>query len=139
MAVTMLKERSRNARATRAVPVGARAVVVAAAGSVPSRSGMAGLESEVRQVARLAHLALDDDEVREAATQLRRLLAYVEQIAAIDVSGVQADAACRSDTEPLRPDVARPGLPRDVIMSQAPAAAAGLFEVPRVIGPGDGA
>ena len=97
---------------------------------------MAVTESEVRTLARLAHLALSDDEVREAAGHLARLVEYVERLQRIDVSAVPPDSArgvAAGASTPLRADLARPGLPREVVLRGAPAASAGLFEVPRVV------
>ena len=94
---------------------------------------MAFDEAEVRILARLAHLALSDAEIRETAGHFERLLGYIAQIQAIDVTGVSETVHACDATTPLRPDIARPGLPREVMTAAAPAAAAGLFEVPRVV------
>jgi aspartyl-tRNA(Asn)/glutamyl-tRNA(Gln) amidotransferase subunit C len=90
-------------------------------------------EHDVRHLARLAHLALSDAEVRDVTVQLDRLLAYVAQIQAIDVTGASETIHVGLRATPLRPDVARPGLPRPLVTAAAPAAPAGLFEVPKVL------
>ena len=94
---------------------------------------MAFDEAEVRNLAKLAHLALSEAEIRETGAHLERLLSYIEQLLAVDVTGAAEVVHAGGAAPPLRPDVARPGLPRPVIMAGAPAADAGLFAVPRVI------
>lgn len=93
---------------------------------------MAFDEAEIRNLARLAHLALSDDEIRETAGHFERLLGLIAQIQAIDVSGV-SETVHLGDSSALRPDVARPGHPREIMTAAAPAAAGGLYEVPRVV------
>ena len=94
---------------------------------------MAFDEAEIRNLARLAHLALSDEEIRETAAHFERLLGYIAQIQAIDVAGIGETVHADDAGAPLRPDVARPGFPREVMTASAPAAAAGLYEVPRVV------
>ena len=99
---------------------------------------MAFTESEIRSLANLAHVSLSDDEVRESAAHLERLLGYIARLQAIDVSSALESVASLGldDAEPsvaLRSDVARPGFPREVMIAAAPAAPLGLFEVPRVV------
>ena len=89
---------------------------------------------EVQRVARLARLALTGEEIDLFARQLAGILAYAEQIAAVDTSRAHLDAA-PPDT-PLRDDVAQPSLERDTVLEAAPDAdrESGLFKVPRVLG-----
>ena len=94
---------------------------------------MAFDEAEIRNLARLAHLALPPEEIREIAGHFERLLGYIAQIQAIDVEGVSETVHAGDAATPLRPDVARPGFPREIMTAAAPAAAAGLYEVPRVV------
>lgn len=92
-------------------------------------------QQEVLRIAELARLALTPDEVELFAHQLGDILGYVEQIRAVDTSGVTPTA--HGLTRPLeRPDTPRPTLPRAEALAGAPEAAreAGLFKVPRVIG-----
>lgn len=89
---------------------------------------------EVRRIASLAHLALNDDEVVLFGRQLAEILEYVRQIQSEDTTGVtpmshaSADGYERSDAE--QTPLARPDA-----LKNAPEAAleAGLFKVPRVM------
>jgi aspartyl-tRNA(Asn)/glutamyl-tRNA(Gln) amidotransferase subunit C len=85
----------------------------------------------VRKVARLARLALDDDEVRRFAGQLGEVLDYVELLGAVE-TGAPAPAA--EPAGPAREDVASlPGDPAPLLRN-APATADGaFFVVPRVV------
>lgn len=95
---------------------------------------MAFDESEIRSLASLARISLGDAEVRASAAQLDRLLDYIARIQAVDVSGApEHSAGADGMAAPLRPDLERPGLAREVIVASAPSAPLGLFEVPRVI------
>jgi aspartyl-tRNA(Asn)/glutamyl-tRNA(Gln) amidotransferase subunit C len=93
---------------------------------------------QVRHVARLARLALTEAEEEKFAGQLSHVLDYIEKLKAVDVTGVQplSFAGDRTSTDPsqaLRPDEARPGLPREEALAAAPAHDEGAFLVPRII------
>ncbi|OFW16091.1 MAG: hypothetical protein A3F70_10330 [Acidobacteria bacterium RIFCSPLOWO2_12_FULL_67_14] len=92
--------------------------------------------SDVERIAALAHLELTADEKALFARQLAGILAYAQQIQALDTSGVPATAHVHAGAHPEREDEPRPCLPRDEALGNAPDAApeAGLFRVPRVIG-----
>ena len=91
---------------------------------------------EVLRVARLAHLELSDAEVELFTHQLADILAYAEQVQAIDTSGVPATAHVHATQRREREDVPQPSLPVEDALANAPDAdrEAGLFRVPRVIG-----
>lgn len=91
---------------------------------------------EVERIARLAHLALTEDEKQLFARQLAEILTYAEQLQAIDTSGVPATAHVHPDLHAEREDEPRPSLPTADALANAPDAAVepGFFKVPRVIG-----
>jgi aspartyl-tRNA(Asn)/glutamyl-tRNA(Gln) amidotransferase subunit C len=86
----------------------------------------------VDHVARLARLTLTDDERRTFAAQLDEILSYAEQLAALDVSGVEPMTHV-GVREALRDDEPRASLPRDEAQAPAPDANGGFFRVPRVL------
>lgn len=92
-------------------------------------------KSQVEQVAALAHLELTADEIDLFARQLGDILAYAEQLQAIDTSNVPPTASV-SAAQADRDDVPQPSLDRGAALRNAPDAnpEAGLFKVPRVIG-----
>jgi aspartyl-tRNA(Asn)/glutamyl-tRNA(Gln) amidotransferase subunit C len=91
--------------------------------------------AQVRHVARLARLALSDEEEERFAAQLGHVLEYVERLQAVDVSGVEplAFAGDAAAGLPLRPDQPRAGLPRETVLAQAPETDGESFLVPRII------
>ena len=91
--------------------------------------------ADVERIAALAHLELTDEEKQVFTKQLADILAYAEQLQAIDTTGVVATAHINA-LEAERNDELRPCLPVDEALRNAPDGApeAGLFRVPRVIG-----
>lgn len=91
--------------------------------------------ADVERIAALAHLELTEDEKALFTRQLAEILAYAEQVQAVDTSGVPATAHVLAERIE-RDDEGRPSLPREEALANAPDAArgAGLFRVPRVIG-----
>lgn len=90
--------------------------------------------ADVAHVARLARLALSDDELDTFTGQLAAVLDHAADVEALDVTGVPPTAHPLPLVNVLRDDVARPGLATDVVMAQAPDAAGDRFRVPRIIG-----
>lgn len=90
---------------------------------------------DVERIAALAHLELTADEKELFTRQLAAILAYAQQVQAIDTSGVPATAHVHSERAE-RDDEPRASLPLEDVIHNAPDAAsdAGLFRVPRVIG-----
>ncbi len=92
---------------------------------------------DVERVARLARLRLTPQETERFAGQLRRILAYAEQVQQVDTSAVPPMSHPFADPEaPLRDDEERPSLGAGATHRNAPEADrdAGLFKVPRVLG-----
>jgi aspartyl-tRNA(Asn)/glutamyl-tRNA(Gln) amidotransferase subunit C len=88
---------------------------------------------DVRHVAKLARLALDDAEVRQLVVDLGSILGHADDVAALDLSEVPATAHPLPLENVLRPDDVGPCLDRDEVLSQAPAAEDGRFRVPRIM------
>ena len=92
--------------------------------------------ADVERIAALAQLELTDEEKQLFTRQLADILAYAEQVQAIDTSGVPATAHVHAAQRREREDTPRPSLPVEDALANAPDAdrEAGLFRVPRVIG-----
>jgi aspartyl-tRNA(Asn)/glutamyl-tRNA(Gln) amidotransferase subunit C len=90
--------------------------------------------ADVEHVARLARLALSEEEVERFTTQLAAILEHAAQVAALDTTGVAPTAHPIPLSNVLRPDEARPGLARDEVLAMAPEAEDGRFRVPRMMG-----
>jgi len=89
--------------------------------------------AEVEHVARLARLALSDEELDGFARELGVILEHAEDLGALDLDGVEPTAHPLPLVNVLRPDEVRPSLPRDQVLDQAPAVEDGRFRVPRIL------
>ena len=89
---------------------------------------------EVAHLARLARLALTDDELDSYAGQLDAILEHVSQIQSVDVTGVVPTGNPLKDVNVFRTDVVAPCLTQDEALAQAPKAVDGRFAVPRILG-----
>ena len=85
---------------------------------------------QVLHVARLARLALSEDEIETMARELSAVLDHVARIGELDLSDTPPTSHVVEVTGALRPDLPRPCLPREVALSQAPSVADGGFLVP---------
>jgi aspartyl-tRNA(Asn)/glutamyl-tRNA(Gln) amidotransferase subunit C len=90
--------------------------------------------ADVQHVAMLARLGLTDDEVGEFTRQLRVILDHAAQVTALDTADVPPTAHPVPLVNVFRRDEVVPGLDRDEVLSQAPAAEAGQFRVPPILG-----
>jgi aspartyl-tRNA(Asn)/glutamyl-tRNA(Gln) amidotransferase subunit C len=88
---------------------------------------------QVRHVARLARLALADDEIDRMVPELNNILGWVEQLGEVDTDGVEPLTAVIENHLRLRDDVVNDGNCRDDILKNAPDAQHGFFAVPKVI------
>ncbi len=94
---------------------------------------MATERIDVRGVARLARLALTDEEAERYGAQLADLLQHVDHLKELDTSAVAATAQVIESRNVMRADALRPGLPRDVVLAGAPQPQLGFFRVPKII------
>jgi aspartyl-tRNA(Asn)/glutamyl-tRNA(Gln) amidotransferase subunit C len=85
---------------------------------------------EVLHVARLARLALAEDEVEPMARELSAVLDHVARIGELDLEGVAPTSHVVDITGALRVDEPRSCLPREVALAQAPAVSDDGFLVP---------
>lgn len=88
--------------------------------------------AEVEHVAELARLGLTDDEKALFRGQLSAILDYAAVLQGVDTSAIPPTATVLPLRSVMRDDVARPSLPVDEVLANAPARAGGSFEV-RVI------
>jgi aspartyl-tRNA(Asn)/glutamyl-tRNA(Gln) amidotransferase subunit C len=85
---------------------------------------------EVLHVARLARLALEEEEIEPMARELSAVLDHIATISELDLDGVPPTSHVVEVTGALRPDEPRPCLPREVALAQAPEVADDGFLVP---------
>jgi aspartyl-tRNA(Asn)/glutamyl-tRNA(Gln) amidotransferase subunit C len=90
-------------------------------------------KNQVRHIAMLARLKLNDDEYAESVEKLSKIVDFVDQLSQADTSGVVPMAHPLDAVQRLRPDVVTETDQRDRYQRNAPAVADGLYLVPKVI------
>jgi aspartyl-tRNA(Asn)/glutamyl-tRNA(Gln) amidotransferase subunit C len=88
---------------------------------------------EVRHVARLARLVLDEDEVTRMSRDLSVILDHMAVLAEVPVDDVEAPVHASPLPTRLRPDIPAPSLDRDALLAGAPRVEDGMFRVPRIL------
>jgi aspartyl-tRNA(Asn)/glutamyl-tRNA(Gln) amidotransferase subunit C len=88
---------------------------------------------QVRHIARLARIAMSDEEIERLAPELNNILGWVEQLGEVNTDGVEPLTAVIYQPLRLRDDVVDDGDIRDEILANAPEAQHGFFAVPKVI------
>lgn len=98
---------------------------------------MAVDREEVRRIAKLAALALTEEEIERYQGDLEAILAYVSQIQHAEAETASEDLDPDRTDNALRDDVVQPGLTREQALSNAPDTDGEFFRVPPAI-PGGG-
>ena len=88
---------------------------------------------DIDHVAKLARIALTPEENAQFAQQLGDVLHHIEQLAKVDVSGVEPSAHAFAVHNVWQEDVARPGLPVEEALRNAPAKRDHMVAVPKVV------
>lgn len=87
----------------------------------------------VRRIAHLARIAVAEDEIEHLQGELNAILAFVEQLAEVDVAAVEPMTSVTPMTMKKREDVVTDGGMPDDIVRNAPAADGHFFVVPKVV------
>jgi aspartyl-tRNA(Asn)/glutamyl-tRNA(Gln) amidotransferase subunit C len=94
---------------------------------------MAISEAEVKKVARLARLAVPDERLEAYTQNLSNILSLVDQLSAIDTTGVEPMAHPLDMVQRLRADVVTEIDHREKYQAIAPEVEDGLYLVPKVL------
>lgn len=94
---------------------------------------MAAVEIDVEYVAHLARVGLTAEEEAKLGAQLGQILHFIEKLNEVDVSKVEPTSHAAPLFNVVREDVARPSLPNEEALKNAPAKANGLFLVPKIV------
>ncbi len=89
--------------------------------------------SDVERIAALARLSVSDAEADRLASELEAILAYAEQLAGLDTSGVEPTSHPIELPTPLRDDQPEPPLDPELALANAPEREGSAFVVPKVI------
>ena len=88
---------------------------------------------EVRHVAGFARLSLSAEEEQAFTRELSRVLDAMEELAALDTTGVEPTAWTMPDESTVREDVVRPSLGAERAVERAPESIGTHFAVPKVL------
>ena len=94
---------------------------------------MALTTDEVRHIARLARIALTDEEVERYREQLSGILDHFQVLNEVDTSDVPPTAQSLDVSNVQRPDEVRPSLPREDVLRNAPRQEDGYLRVRAVL------
>jgi aspartyl-tRNA(Asn)/glutamyl-tRNA(Gln) amidotransferase subunit C len=87
----------------------------------------------VRRVAHLARIAVAEDDLAPLAQELNGILGWVEQLAEVDVDGVEPMTSVTPMRLKRRADEVTDGNRRDDVLANAPDARSGFYTVPKVV------
>lgn len=88
------------------------------------------MELDVRHIAKLARLKIEDGEVEALAREMGAIVKMVEHLPELSGAGALLD---ETDTMQLREDVVQPSYPREKILENAPESTEGCFLVPKTV------
>jgi aspartyl-tRNA(Asn)/glutamyl-tRNA(Gln) amidotransferase subunit C len=88
---------------------------------------------DVVYLARLSRLDLSDADLAVFVPHLQQILAYIEQLRAVDTTGIEPAAHVLPLRNVARADAPQESLPRDAALQSAPHVRDGFFHVPAVI------
>jgi len=87
----------------------------------------------VRRIAQLARIAVAETEIAHLQGELNAMLAFVEQLAEVNIEGVEPMTSVIPMEMKKRPDVVNDGGIADDIVRNAPATENHFFLVPKVV------
>jgi aspartyl-tRNA(Asn)/glutamyl-tRNA(Gln) amidotransferase subunit C len=90
-------------------------------------------QATVRRIAHLARIAVTDDEVPHLQGELNAILAFVEQLDEVDVSGVEPMTSVTPMAMRKREDLVTDGGYADKVLGNAPMTEDHYFLVPKVV------
>lgn len=88
---------------------------------------------DVQKVARLARLAMDENEIETARSQLSGIFSLIAEMQAVDTSGIEPMSHAQDLSQRLRGDVVTEANQREAFQAVAPQVEGGLYLVPQVI------
>jgi aspartyl-tRNA(Asn)/glutamyl-tRNA(Gln) amidotransferase subunit C len=89
-------------------------------------------EDDVRYVAKLARLRLEQDEVARMTGELAKILTHIDKMSELDVADVPPTAHVLDVVNVTRPDKPRASLSRADALRNAPSVSDDCFRVPRM-------
>jgi len=91
------------------------------------------MKVDIEKVARLARLALSEEEKETFGNQLDQILTYMEQLNRLETTGIEPTSHAIPIDNVFREDEPRPSHPQEEVLGIAPEEEGGHFKVPRII------
>ncbi|AKS45448.1 aspartyl/glutamyl-tRNA(Asn/Gln) amidotransferase subunit C [Octadecabacter temperatus] len=86
-----------------------------------------------RRVAKLARIAVPENELPELANEFSAILGFIEQLNEVDVDGIEPMTSVTPQRLKRRDDVVNDGGQQEAVLKNAPDAREGFFAVPKVV------
>jgi len=99
----------------------------------PEERTMSVTNEQVRHIAKLARIAMSEEELERLVPELNNILGWVEQLGEVNTDGVEPLATVVDQKLRLRDDIVNDGNIRTEVLENAPEAQHGFFAVPKVI------
>lgn len=90
-------------------------------------------DDQIQRLARLARIAVRPEEAAEVGRRLNRVLALVDEMRAVDTTGIEPMSHALDLVQRLRPDEVTEADRRADYQALAPAVEDGLYLVPKVL------
>nr|WP_321441163.1 Asp-tRNA(Asn)/Glu-tRNA(Gln) amidotransferase subunit GatC [uncultured Hyphomonas sp.] len=94
---------------------------------------MSVTKDDVRKVARLSRIAVDEAHLEELAGELNGILGWIDQLNEVDIDGVEPMTSVVETKLPMREDVVTDGDIPDQVLANAPRTEDGFFVVPKSV------
>ena len=88
---------------------------------------------DVLKIAHLARLGVEQEQVASYASDLTKIMGLIEQMNAVDTTGIEPMAHPLDQSQRLRVDIVSEENQRESLQKNAPDVESGLFLVPRVL------
>ncbi len=89
--------------------------------------------TDIKRIAHLARIEINEAEAQATLSKLSGILGLIEQMQAVDTTGITPMSHSQDVVQRLREDVITETNQRELLQSIAPAVAGGLYLVPKVI------
>jgi aspartyl-tRNA(Asn)/glutamyl-tRNA(Gln) amidotransferase subunit C len=90
-------------------------------------------QDDVLKLARLSKLELSEEQLERFRRELETIVGYVEQLQAVDVTGLEPTAQVNNLTNVMRPDEVRDYESPAQLLKNAPATEGGHIKAPRIL------
>jgi aspartyl-tRNA(Asn)/glutamyl-tRNA(Gln) amidotransferase subunit C len=89
-------------------------------------------KNDIKKISQLSRIKIEEGEHEQIADQLNSIMDWIDQLNAVDVSGIDLDCTNEKPMEE-RQDIVTDGNMVDAILANAPAAQHNMFAVPKVV------